>query len=284
MRAGCSIFFAEADPAVYGMLRDFMARHSMEVCVLNDGRSLIERMEQDVPALILLRDGLPDMRAAVVLQTLREAGHDTPVIVIGDTPGSIELIICLELGADDYVRMPCDPRELLSRVQNVLRRVPIKAPALVGALGACQIGGFVVDFRTRSITRDGVTIVLHAGLFALLRLFLEHPLEVLSRRSIADKLKGFGPDHYERSLDVLICRLRRVVESDPSRRRTHQLLTVCAPCRTRHYSPGLYRSSSLSVTPLVHPKPSCNGYSPPPPPPVPAPSTTYFSTSFLSDA
>jgi hypothetical protein len=60
--------------------------------------------------------------------------------------------------------------------------------------------------------------------------------------------------------------------------------TVCAPCHTRHYSPGLYRSSSLSVTPLVHPKPSCNGYSPPPPPPVPAPSTTYFSTSFLSDA
>src|SRR5260370_21823984 len=60
--------------------------------------------------------------------------------------------------------------------------------------------------------------------------------------------------------------------------------TVCASCHTRHYSPGLYRSSSLIVTPLVHPKPSCNGYSPPPPPPVPAPSTTYFSTSFLSDA
>ena len=110
------IFFVEANPAIHGNLRDVLESRYMDVHTLGSGSALIGRMGHDVPALIVLRDGLPDMRASAVLQALRQAGHDTPVIVIGDSLDSVELIVCLELGADDYVRMPCNPRELLSRV------------------------------------------------------------------------------------------------------------------------------------------------------------------------
>ncbi|MDN7179867.1 winged helix-turn-helix domain-containing protein [Caballeronia sp. SEWSISQ10-4 2] len=221
------IFFVEANPAIHGKLRDVLESRYKDVQTLSSGYALIRRMEQDVPALIVLRDGLPDMRASAVLQALHQAGHDTPVIVIGDTMstlGSVELIVCLELGADDYVRMPCDPRELLSRVENVLRRVPHKAPALAGGLRQCDIGQFVLDFQTRRLTRNGVPVAMHSSVFALLRLFAEHPLEVLSRRVIADRLRGAGEGHCDRSLDVLVCRLRRIVEPDPSRPRLIQTI------------------------------------------------------------
>lgn len=218
------LFFVEANPAVHGMLRDVLENRYSDVHTLGSGNALIRRMEHDVPALIVLRDGLPDMRASAVLQALHQAGHDTPVIVIGDTLDPVELIVCLELGADDYVRMPCDPRELLSRVENVLRRAPHKAPALAGAPGRCDIGNFVLDFRTRLLTRNGAPVALHSSMFALLRLFAEHPLEVLSRRTIADRLRGVGEGHCDRSLDVLVCRLRRIVEPDPSRPRLIQTI------------------------------------------------------------
>jgi two-component system, OmpR family, phosphate regulon response regulator OmpR len=218
------IFFVEANPSIHGKLRDALESRYMDVHMLGSASALIGRMEHDVPALIVLRDGLPDMRASAVLQALHQAGHDTPVIVIGDALDSVELIVCLELGADDYVRMPCNPRELLSRVENVLRRAPHKSHASANAMGRCDIGDFVLDLRTRMLTRHGVPVALHSSTFALLRLFAEHPLEVLSRRIIADKLRGAGEGHCDRSLDVLVCRLRRIVEPDPSTPRLIQTI------------------------------------------------------------
>lgn len=210
------IFFVEATPSVHGNLHDVLENRYIDVHTLSSGHALLSRINHDVPALIVLRDGLPDMRASAVLRTLQQAGHDTPVIVIGDTIDSVELIVCLELGADDYIRMPCNPRELLSRVENVLRRAPHKSHTPTGTTGRCNIGEFVLDVRARMLTRHGVPVALHSSTFALLRLFAEHPLEVLSRRVIADKLRGAGEGHCDRSLDVLVCRLRRIVEPDPS--------------------------------------------------------------------
>ena len=234
------IFFVEATPSIHGNLCDVLESRYMDVHTLSSGSALIGRMEHDVPALIVLRDGLPDMKASAVLRTLQQAGHDTPVIVIGDTLDSVELIVCLELGADDYVRMPCNPRELLSRVENVLRRAPHKSQIPPNTIGRCNIGEFVLDFRARMLTRHGVPVALHSSTFALLCLFAEHPLEVLSRRIIADKLRGTGEGHCDRSLDVLVCRLRRIVEPDPSTPRLIQTI------RGRGY---VFSPSGISAAP-----------------------------------
>jgi two-component system phosphate regulon response regulator OmpR len=238
------IFFVETNPSIHGNLRDALESRYIDVHTLTSGSTLIKRMEHDAPALIVLRDGLPDMRASAVLRALQQAGHDTPVIVIGDsvsTLDSVELIVCLELGADDYVRMPCNPRELLSRVENVLRRAPHKSKTPANATGQCNIGDFVFDFRARILTRHGVPVALHSSTFALLRLFAEHPLEVLSRRTIADKLRGAGEGHCDRSLDVLVCRLRRIVEPDPSTPRLIQTI------RGRGY---VFTPSGMSAAPM----------------------------------
>jgi two-component system phosphate regulon response regulator OmpR len=237
------IFFVEANPAIHGNLRDVLESRYMDIHTLSSGSALIGRMEHDVPALIVLQDGLPDMRASAVLRALQQAGHDTPVIVIGDTLDSVELIVCLEQGADDYIRMPCNPRELLSRVENVLRRAPHKSRTPGSTTGRCNIGDLVLDFRAHMLTRRGVPVALHSSTFALLRLFAEHPLEVLSRRVIADKLRGAGEGHCDRSLDVLVCRLRRIVEPDPSTPRLIQTI------RGRGY---VFTPSGMSAVPMEY--------------------------------
>jgi len=184
------IFFVEANPSIHGQLRDALESRYMDVHMLGSASALIGRMEHDVPALIVLRDGLPDMRASALLQALHQAGHDTPVIVIGDALDSVELIVCLELGADDYLRMPCQSAR--TAVAGRERAAP-RASQIPGA-GEChrtmRYRRVVLDFRARMLTRRGVPVALHSSMFALLRLFAEHPLEVLSRRIIADKLRG----------------------------------------------------------------------------------------------
>jgi two-component system, OmpR family, phosphate regulon response regulator OmpR len=240
------IFFAEANPAIHGNLCDVLESRYMDVHTLTSGSALLGRMDHDVPALILLRDGLPDMSASAVLRALQQAGHDTPVIVIGDTRDtlhSVDLIVCLELGADDYIRMPCNPRELLSRVENVMRHAPHKSRTPASTAGRCAIGDFVLDLRAHMLTRHGLPVALHSSTFALLRLFAEHPLKVLSRRIIADKLRGAGEGHCDRSLDVLVCRLRRIIEGDPSTPRLIQTI------RGRGY---VFTPSGMNTAPLEY--------------------------------
>jgi two-component system phosphate regulon response regulator OmpR len=209
---------------VHETLIAFLESHRIEVRVLTNSHSLIPRVEDDAPSLIVLCDGLLDMTAAAMLQSLRRAGDDTPVIVIGEARDSVDPVICLELGADDYLRSPCIPRELLSRVHNVLRRAQRKTPPLERASERCVLGALVVDFKSRSAMLGGLPITMPYSLFALLRLFAEHPLEVLTRRNIGDRLKGVSNSHCDRSLDVLVWRLRRIVESDPSQPRFIQTI------------------------------------------------------------
>ena len=210
------IWFVGDDAPTLGMLSDFLESRGMTAYMLDCSRSLIRHMKQDTPSLLVLRDGSPSVQATAVLQTLRNSGNDIPVIVIGEPRDSVDAIICLELGAEDYLRMPCDPHELLARVQNVLRhRLQNGQWSLPGRV-KCELGSIALDLRAQSVTRDGIPVTLHPSLFPLLHLFVEHPLKVLSRRSIVAKLRDSPTGYSERSLDVLVWRLRQVLEQDPS--------------------------------------------------------------------
>src|SRR3984893_11609908 len=147
------ILFVGDDPAAFGMLSDFLESRGMAVYVLDGGRSLIRYMKQDMPSLIVLRDGAPNVQATTILQTLHNAGHDTPVIVIGHPNDAVDAIICLELGAEDYLRMPCDSHELLARIHNVLRRRLQNGQSFLPGLGEFQLGSIALDFRTQAVTR-----------------------------------------------------------------------------------------------------------------------------------
>jgi two-component system OmpR family response regulator/two-component system phosphate regulon response regulator OmpR len=130
----------------------------------------------------------------------------------------VDRIIGLEVGADDYLPKPFNPRELLARIRAVLRRqenspsqVPI-APARSYAFGP-----FVVNLDARRLTRDGSEIVLTGGEFELLEIFVSHANRALSRDWLMDRLRGFERDPFDRSIDVRVNRLRKKIEDDPAR-------------------------------------------------------------------
>ncbi|MGI4981791.1 MAG: winged helix-turn-helix domain-containing protein [Janthinobacterium lividum] len=197
----------------------FLGGHGVDVLLSDDPTQLMRRIALDAPALVLLCDNLPGTSSVGMLETLRQAGCDTPVIMLGERVDAIEKIICLELGADDYLDVPCHPRELLSRIRNVLRHRPrIEARSGV-TVDAGVFGDFRLDVVRRALTRDGAFVSLQGSAFALLQLFVEHPMKVLSRSGLIALLQGRGSGACERSLDVLVCRLRRVIETDPGRPR-----------------------------------------------------------------
>ncbi|MGI4859195.1 MAG: response regulator, partial [Janthinobacterium lividum] len=184
----------------------FLGGHGVDVLLSNDPAQLMRRIALDAPALVLLCDNLPGTTSVGMLETLRQAGCDTPVIMLGERVDAIEKIICLELGADDYLDVPCNPRELLSRIRNVLRHRPRIAVRSGVAADAGVFGDFRLDVVRRALTRDGAIVSLQGSAFALLQLFVEHPMKVLSRSGLIALLQGQGSGACERSLDVLVCR------------------------------------------------------------------------------
>ena len=214
------ILVVECDRSWQSKLGNFLEKNGLTPSFDHDPKRLISRIEREMPSLVLLRDGLPEITAAAILRSLRDAGHETPVIVIGETTCAIKRSICLELGADDYVGARCDLRELLSRIRNVLRYRPAhRRVEQLAKESKYGFGDFVLDLQSGSLTCNGVRVALPGTLSVLLKLFAKSPMRVLSRATIASTLRGPTSDICERSLDVSILRLRRILECDPARPR-----------------------------------------------------------------
>jgi DNA-binding response OmpR family regulator len=127
----------------------------------------------------------------------------------------VDRIVGLEVGADDYLAKPFNPRELLARVRAVLRRTQAAEPADT-AETQCGFGPYRLDLARRRLTRDGEEIALTASEFELLRVFVLHPDRVLSRDFLLEQTKGYERGPFDRSVDVCVNRLRRKIETDPA--------------------------------------------------------------------
>jgi two-component system OmpR family response regulator/two-component system phosphate regulon response regulator OmpR len=129
----------------------------------------------------------------------------------------IDRIIGLEVGADDYLPKPFNPRELLARIRAVLRRHPgAAAPALADNARLVRFGPFSVNLDARTLSRDGTEIPLTGGEYELLEIFVTHANRALSRDWLMDQLRGFERDPFDRSIDVRVNRLRKKIEGDPA--------------------------------------------------------------------
>jgi two-component system OmpR family response regulator/two-component system phosphate regulon response regulator OmpR len=126
----------------------------------------------------------------------------------------IDRIVGLEVGADDYLPKPFNPRELLARIRAVLRRGAAKADTDAAEL--VRFGPFALDLGAQTLSQDGQDIPLTQAEFTLLKLFVEHPNRALSRDQIMDWLKGYERDPFDRSIDVRVTRLRKKLEEDPA--------------------------------------------------------------------
>ena len=144
---------------------------------------------------------------------MRGSGNFTPIIILTAKGDEIDRIVGLEMGADDYVSKPFNPRELLARINAVLRRNELKQTQNSTSENLA-FGPFIFSSDTRSLTKNGAPISITSGEFELLKVFIDHPRQPLSRDQIMQLAKGRELDVFDRSIDVQISRLRKILEED----------------------------------------------------------------------
>ena len=205
------------DAKLRDLLNRYLTEQQFEVTLAADSASLNRLMQRESFDLIILDQMLPGEDGLSIIRRLRAANDRTPIIMLTAKGDDVDRIIGLEMGADDYMQKPFNPRELVARVHAVLRRqIPNDTPG--GALhdiGAVSFGPFVFDLGTRTLSRDGVRLNLTTGEFSVLKVLVRHPRIPLSREKLMLLARGREYGAFDRSLDVQISRLRKLIEPDP---------------------------------------------------------------------
>lgn len=175
--------------------------------------------------LIVLDLMMPGEDGLTLTRNLRAArpenGRDIPIIMLTAMGEETDRIIGLEMGADDYLSKPFNPRELLARIKAVLRRfevLPVMAEAQIEREGLVSFAGWTFDLQARNLTApDGGDVSLSGGEFELLQAFVTHPGRVLNRDQLLDMARGRDALPFDRSIDVQVSRLRKKIEQDPKK-------------------------------------------------------------------
>lgn len=198
------------------LLRKQLREHGYEVSVLHDGIGLKRRLGIERPSLVVLDVMMAQMDGIEALREVRAAHDDIPVILLSARSDVLDRVAGLEVGADDYLAKPFDTRELIARIRTVLRRRSSTVASAPENRPPYRFGPFEVDFAARELRRGGERIALRSSEFATLKTFIQHEMTVLSRAQLNEKLRGLDVVCRDRSLDVSIWRLRRLLETDPS--------------------------------------------------------------------
>lgn len=208
------LLVVDDDPDVRRVLHRYFSAQGFEVSTAASGAEMHDALAHQTTDLVLLDLGLPGEDGFELTRELRKRWNGALIIITGRGE-SVDRVVGLELGADDYVTKPFDLRELLARVRSVLRRSAARAVA--SAVSAFSFAGFRLDTLARSLhDAQGNTIALTTGEFELLRVFVEHPNRVLSRDDLMSHIHGRNAGPYDRAIDVQIARLRRKIESNPA--------------------------------------------------------------------
>lgn len=213
------ILIVEDDPRARDLLEEFLVRHGLSVSTLGSGEQVAEVVSRECVSLVLLDVMLPGEDGLSVCRRLRATGAKVPVIMLTAKTEALDRILGLEIGADDYVVKPFDPRELLARIGAVLRRYEGRghSEAAGHSRPIYNFGPFELDVGRRRLTKSGQVIVLTKGEFAVLEVLVTHPRQPLSRERLCELSRRRSFVIAERSMDIQISRLRRLVEADVSR-------------------------------------------------------------------
>lgn len=207
------ILVVDDDAGLRELLIDYLTGQGYVVGAVADGVEMDAYLADQPADLVILDLMLPGEDGLSLAHRLRARGN-LPIIMLSARGEEIDRIVGLEVGADDYLAKPFNPRELLARVRAVLRRrgeVKDSVPPT-----SFHFGPFQFDPDRRRLLKDGEEFALTSGEFALLHIFVEHPNRILSRDHLMDLIKGFERDPFDRSIDVRVTRLRRKIEADPA--------------------------------------------------------------------
>lgn len=212
------LLVVDDDPALRQLLADYLNRHGYDTLLAPDASDLPSRITRYAPDLLVLDRMLPGGDGADACRRLREQGEDIPVILLTARDDAVDRIIGLEAGADDYVGKPFDPRELLARIEAVLRRK--RGPSALTKDAPVSFGPFLFDPSTRQLSREGTVVKLTGGEINLLEALVRNAGKPLSReRLLALARDDDAGERNDRAIDIAILRLRRVIEDDPKQPR-----------------------------------------------------------------
>jgi two-component system phosphate regulon response regulator OmpR len=212
------ILVVDDDSRIRELLRRYLGQEGFEVTLAEDGKALNRVLLRETADLIVLDLMMPGEDGLSICRRLRAANDRTPIIMLTAKDEDVDRIVGLEVGADDYLGKPFNPRELLARIHAVLRRrPPSEAPGAPSSESeVVNFGPYVFDLSARTLARDGKDVPLTTGEFAMLKALVRHPRQPLSREKLAQLARGRELEPFDRSLDVQISRLRKLIEQDAS--------------------------------------------------------------------
>jgi DNA-binding response OmpR family regulator len=226
MEQGYQVLVVDDDPDIRELITEYLSTHGYRVAAADCADAMRAALATQTPDVVLLDIGLPGEDGLSLARFLREH-HDLAVIMVSGAGEPVDRIIGLEVGADDYLTKPFDPRELLARIKSVLRRYQSHLPANPSAAPAAgtsrrmAIGQCVLDLDSRELLGpQGEPVPLTAAEFDLLQVFAERPNRTLSRDQLLGLTQNREWDPYDRSIDIRIARLRKKIEANPDKPRT----------------------------------------------------------------
>ncbi len=210
------LLVVDDEPELRKLLKTYLSKEGYEVEAVEDGSAMDQYLTSHDVDLVILDLMLPGEDGLSIGRRLRHQ-KNLPIIILSARGEELDRIVGLEMGADDYLTKPFNPRELLARIRSVLRRCKeARQPLSTDESINLTFGPFSLDVQKHKLIRNHQDIPLTTGEFTLLRIFLEHSNRVLSRDTLLEMTKGYDHSPLDRSIDVCVGRLRRKIELDPS--------------------------------------------------------------------
>ena len=211
------ILVVDDDVRLRDLLSRYLTEQGFQVTAIADSSQLDRKLQRDPPHLLDLDLMLPGEDGLSVCRRLRGAGETVPIIMLTAKGEEVDRIVGLEMGADDYLGKPFNPRELVARIHAVLRRHGDRpTPGAPTTEGRVPFGGHMLDLAARTLERDGDVQALTTGEFSLIKVFVQHPRQPLAREKLMLLARGRDHEVFDRAIDVQVSRLRKLVEPDPA--------------------------------------------------------------------
>jgi len=211
------ILVVDDDVRLRDLLTRYLSEQGFHVSALPDTSQLDRKLQRDPPHLLVLDLMLPGEDGLAACRRLRGAGETVPIIMLTAKGEDVDRIVGLEMGADDYLPKPFNPRELVARIHAVLRRHGERpTPGAPTTEGRVAFGGHVLDLAARTLERDGDVQTLTTGEFSLIKVFVQYPRQPLAREKLMLLARGRDHEVFDRAIDVQVSRLRKLVEPDPA--------------------------------------------------------------------
>ncbi|NPU93920.1 MAG: two-component system response regulator OmpR [Gammaproteobacteria bacterium] len=214
------ILVVDDDARLRSLLQRYLEEQGLTVKAVADAEQMDRALGRELYSLMVLDLMLPGEDGLSICGRLRSGGNQIPIIMLTAKGDDADRISGLEAGADDYLPKPFNPRELLARIKAVLRRQVKELPGAPSQQEeVVSFGPFTLDLSTRTLTKNGEVVSLTTGEFAVMKALVQHPREPLTRDKLMNLARGREWSAMERSIDVQVSRLRRMIEDDPSNAR-----------------------------------------------------------------